>query len=100
MDAYRLALGVLGVWRVTHLLNAEDGPANVLVRARQRIGSGLVGQMLDCFHCLSLWVAVPFALCLCETWGVRIGCWLALSGGAILLERLTTQPPPAAYRED
>jgi hypothetical protein len=100
MGVYWLALGILGVWRVTILLNAEDGPADLLARLRRFVGPGPAGRLLDCFHCLSLWVAIPFALGICQGWGERIVFWLALSGGAIVLERLTTHPPVADYRED
>jgi len=102
MRFYWLALGILGVWRVTHLLNAEDGPANVLVRLRRSAGSGLWGSLLDCFYCLSVWIAAPFAFLLGESWRERLLLWPALSAAAILLERLTAkaEPPPAAYFED
>ena len=30
MRFYRFLLGLLSVWRITHLLNAEDGPFEVL----------------------------------------------------------------------
>ena len=82
-----LVIGVLGVWRVTHLLWGEDGPFDVLVRIRRLFGNGVFGQMLDCFYCLSLWVAMPFAWVLATTWRERALLWLAFSGGASLLER-------------
>ena len=103
MRFYWLVLGILGVWRVTHLLNAEDGPADVLVRLRRLAGSGVWGSLLDCFYCLSVWIAAPFAYFLGESWSERLLLWPALSGAAILLERLTAKsepPPPASFFED
>ena len=103
MRFYWLVLGILGVWRVTHLLNAEDGSANVLVRLRRLAGSGVWGSLLDCFYCLSVWIAAPFAYFLGESWSGRLLLWPALSGAAILLERLTAKsepPPPASFFED
>jgi len=103
MRFYWLTLGILGVWRVTHLLNAEDGPADLLVRLRRLAGSGVWGSLLDCFYCLSVWIAVPFAFLLGESWRDRLLLWPAMSAGAILLERIgsRTQPAPtAAYLED
>ena len=100
MRFYWMTLGLLGVWRVTHLLNAEDGPANLLVRFRRWVGSGLLGSLLDCFLCLSLWIAVPFAFVIGEGWKERILLWLAFSGGAILLQRLYAAPPAVDYYED
>jgi hypothetical protein len=86
---YVLLLGILVVWRITHLLQAEDGPWEVVVRLRARAGAGWLGQLMDCFYCLSLWVALPFALLLGATAGERVLLWPALSAGAILLERAT-----------
>ena len=101
--SFALILGVLSVWRVTHLFNAEDGPGRVLVRFRSALGSGFWGQLADCFYCLSLWVAAPFALWLADDWRYRILFWLSFSGGACLCERLTqrrNEGLPAIYSED
>jgi hypothetical protein len=87
-------LGLLAVWRVTHLLLAEDGPWDLSVRLRRAAGPGFWGKLLDCFQCLSLWVAAPAALVLARGWRDRPLLWLALSGGAILLERATGRPDP------
>ncbi|MBC8076903.1 MAG: DUF1360 domain-containing protein [Chloroflexales bacterium] len=98
MSLVTVVLGVLAVWRLTHLLGAEDGPWHVLARVRRAAGSGFWGQLLDCFYCLSLWVALPVALLLATGWREGIALWLGLSGGAILIERATT--PPATFIED
>ncbi len=95
---YWLSLGILGVWRITHLLNAEDGPGGLLAKFRQLAGPGFWGELLDCFYCLSMWVSVPFAFLLGGGWGERVLLWPALSGGAILLNRLTA--PAMQYSED
>jgi hypothetical protein len=98
-----LLAGILAVWRVTHLLHAEDGPGQAVVQLRRRAGDGFWGEVLDCFYCLSVWVALPVALLLGGSWRERILLTAALSGGAILAERLTAPPkemPMAAYEED
>ena len=103
MRFYWLILGILGVWRVTHLLNAEDGPWNLLVRLRRSLGSGFVGELLDCFYCLSIWIAIPFSWVIGQSWKERLFLWPALSGAAILLQRATTKSeavPPAVYLEE
>jgi hypothetical protein len=103
MTFYWLTLGILCVWRVTHLLNAEDGPWALLARLRRCLGNRVLGGLLDCFYCLSLWISVPFALLLGQGWRERLLLWPALSAGAILLERVTTRgqaAPPALYVED
>jgi hypothetical protein len=90
-NLYRLLLGVLCVWRITHLFQAEDGPWDVIVRIRRAAGDGFLGRLLDCFYCLSLWASLPMAWAIGQTAKERILMWLAFSGGAILLERSTTK---------
>jgi len=100
---YWLVIGILVVWRITHLFYGEDAPWDILVRLRRAAGQGFWGSLLDCFYCLSLWIAVPFAYWLGDGWKQRLLLWPALSAGAILLERLTkgepTQPS-VFYTED
>lgn len=97
---YRLVLGVMVTWRVTHLFHAEDGPWRMLARFRIAVSrSEMLRQLFDCFYCLSMWVAVPFAYLLGESWTERLLLVPALSAGAILLERVT-QPPVPHYVED
>jgi hypothetical protein len=83
----RLVLAIFATWRITNLLSNEDGPGDIIAHFRARLGTGLGGKLMDCFQCLSLWVAAPMAffvsnspLNLCLT-------WLALSGAACLLNR-------------
>ena len=97
----RLTLAVLATWRVTHLLASEDGPADIIVRFRLLLGQSLAGKLMDCFNCLSLWIAAPAALFVTRKPLDWLMTWIALSGDACLLERLvkdqvaismTTQP--------
>ena len=81
-------LAVLATWRVTHLLASEDGPADIIVRFRALVGRSLVGELMDCFNCLSLWIAAPAALFVSRRPWEWFVCWLAISGGACLLERI------------
>jgi Protein of unknown function (DUF1360) len=94
----RFALASLATWRLTHLLAEEDGPGGAVVRLRARLGTGQLGQLMDCFYCLSVWVAAPFSLTVARRRRDAPLVWLALSGAACLLERATSdaQPPPAA----
>jgi hypothetical protein len=82
-----LAAGILATWRVTHLIVAEDGPWDIVARLRRRAGAGVLGQLMDCFYCASLWVAIPIAIWIVDAWPARVVTWLALSGGAALIER-------------
>ena len=104
-EVYRLLIAVLCTWRLTHVLQAEDGPWDISIRIRRAAGDGLFGQLLDCFYCLSLWIALPVAWAIHRGFVELLLLWLALSGGAILLERATAPPdegavPPAEFTED
>ncbi len=99
MRFYWLVIGILGVWRITHLCVAEDGPWDCMVRLRGAVRPGFWRKLLNCFYCLSLWVAAPFAAWLGEDWVERLLLWPALSAGAILLDR-ATGTEPAVYREE
>jgi hypothetical protein len=87
-------VGALATWRATHFLHAEDGPWNLVVRLRAAAGSGFVGAAMDCFYCLSLWLALPIALLIGSRVGECLLLWPALSAAAILLERATPDLPP------
>lgn len=85
-------LAALATWRVTHLLALEDGPWDIVVRVRMKLGNGFLGKLMDCFYCLSLWVAAPAALWITRRPSQWPLVWLALSGAACLLERATEKP--------
>ena len=88
-DWFRFAVAVLATWRVAHLVAREDGPFDVIVRVRARVGTGPVGQLMDCPYCLSLWIAAPFTFAIGRGAAAWIAGWLSISGGACLIERLT-----------
>jgi hypothetical protein len=100
MKFYWLALGVLAVWRITHLLGSEDGPREIFVRLRRLAGVGFWGDLLDCFYCLSLWIALPFAWMIGESWKERLLLWPALSAMTILIERFSSPNEQAVYFEN
>jgi hypothetical protein len=107
MNTLKIVLAALAVWRVTHLVNAEDGPFRVFARLRRGMRRLRLGELVDCFFCLSLWMAAPFALWLGATWAERGLLWPALSAAAIFLNRLVEGPvyaqnasPAALYYEE
>jgi hypothetical protein len=82
-------------------LNVEEGPFALAAQLRARAGEGFVGAALDCFYCLSLWLAAPLAAVIGADWPGRLLLWPALSGAACLLEQATTSTPlPAMIYED
>jgi hypothetical protein len=88
----RFFLAALATWRLCHLLAREDGPGDVVVRLRQRLGRSVFGQLVDCFGCLSIWVAIPLAFFVADGPLDLVLTWLALSGAAFLLERWSPEP--------
>ncbi len=99
-----VSIASLAVWRLTHMLWGEDGPWNCFVWLRKLAGSSFAGHILDCFNCLSIWIALPLACWMGTTWPARALAWMAISGAAILLERITSprspMAVPAVWRED
>lgn len=84
----KFVLAALATWRITHLLTNEDGPADLVVRLRARLGSNFAGKLMDCFYCLSFWVAVPLACVIGGNLVDLLLIWVALSGTACLLQRM------------
>lgn len=98
-------LFILAAWRLTHLLSKEDGPFDLIFLLRKKAGAGFFGNLLDCFYCLSLWIALPLGIWLGNNWMEKILCWWAISGAACLLEQATSVKKnigdkTPGYRED
>jgi Protein of unknown function (DUF1360) len=80
-------LALLATWRLSHLVTAEDGPGDALFHLRKYLADSFFGRLMDCFGCVSLWVAALFAFFVARGFALFV-VWLALSGGAMLIERL------------
>jgi len=112
----------LAVWRLTYMLVSEDGPFQVFLKIRESVitpiwhgypvvdgvkrppdyyePKNIVGEILSCFYCASVWVSLPVTLLLGlmiyflvlpdVTWAfISLGfVWLGSSTGAILIEEL------------
>lgn len=102
MNAFEFMLATLAVWRLTHLIAAEDGPFEMIAWMRKRAGQGFWGTMLDCFYCLSVWIALPFAIFMGGSRWHKLLLWPALSASAILLNRVIDRvaPDPPDYFEE
>jgi hypothetical protein len=82
---------VVVVWRITHLLSAEDGPFDLVFKCRKWLGNSFFGKLMDCFYCLSIWIGLLAALYAGETaMQVFLFCFY-YSGTSILLEKLTNK---------
>lgn len=92
-----LWLSILAVWRLTYMLQNDSLPFGILDKLRRLLFSGTgavwekpkneLGKMYGCFNCLSIWVALPFALLLADGWFVIL-LIVALSGGAMITNKV------------
>src|SRR5258708_3883868 len=95
MDVWmRFTLAAFAGWRIAHLLAKEDGPWDLIVRLRKAAGDGFLGGLMDCFQCVSLWVAAPLMFFVTQDVVQWFVAWLALSGAACLLESVVGDEPP------
>ena len=85
----------LAVWRFTHMLQNEQGPANIITKFRDFITKkdgdefedpdSLWTQGFLCFYCLSMWVAIPAAIFLSHNLIEFFGYWFGISAAAIFI---------------
>jgi len=93
----------LATWRLSSLVVRERGLFGVFTRLRAAFGIGHdedskpntwpdapIADLLSCVWCLSVWVGAGLSLAylLSPSWTVGLSLPLALSAGAILLERV------------
>lgn len=92
-------LFVLAIWRLSKLLMTDDGPFDIIARARTRLGVYEYKEygervnfwrgLLSCIYCTSLWVSAFFVLALMLAnipLDYPIARIFAYSGGAVLVE--------------
>jgi hypothetical protein len=89
---FAFILALIATWRLSHLLASEDGPGDVVFHLRKYLATSFFGRLMDCFGCVSLWVAAPLAFFVTLRPVELSVVWLALSGGAMLLEGLRPEP--------
>jgi hypothetical protein len=82
---------VIVVWRLTHLICAEDGPFDLIIKLRKLLGNSFFGKLMDCFYCLSIWIGLLCALYEGENVWEIIILTLYYSGASLLLEKLTNK---------
>jgi len=94
---FRFVVAALATWRLAFLLAREDGPWRLFARLRSGVGGTFPGQLLQCVKCVSLWVAMPFALFVKGDWSELLVIWLALSGVTALIDEWMR--PPFEWQE-
>jgi hypothetical protein len=105
MSLELLIIAALAVYRLSYMLNAEAGPADIFGRLRARMGvkydqysnaysDHWLGQGMLCFYCLSVWIAFSvtvFVFIASTLDRATIALWVlfpfALSGLAIFLKK-------------
>lgn len=91
-DVWCFILCALAVWRLAHLLTRENGPWDLVSRARSALGIEQLSRTSTGFYFLSLLAALPPAFWMSTS---RMGFfmqWMALSAVACLLEKTTQMP--------
>ena len=91
MNAFQFLITVLAAWRITHLIQAEDGPWDIVFKLRRALGDGFWGKLMDCFYCASIWISLPFAIFYGGTIFNIFLYWMAISGGAIILQKISSK---------
>ncbi len=86
-------LALLGVYRLSHMIAMEDGPADMFATLRDRSGqANWIGRGLHCVLCVSFWLALGMVAWLIFTgllsWQHWPVTWLGLAGGCLVLHRL------------
>ena len=83
LNFFDIVVASLGVWRLAHMLKHEAGPWDIFIRIREKVGDGMLGKLMDCVLCSSVWLAIIFFIP-----GTKIlVIVLAISAMAIFLER-------------
>ncbi len=82
---------IVVVWRLTHLISAEDGPFDLIIKLRKLFGNSFFGKLMDCFYCLSIWIGFACACYAGNNLKEIIILTLYYSGTSILLEKLTNK---------
>jgi hypothetical protein len=82
---------VIVVWRLTHLISAEDGPFDLIIKLRKAAGQSFFGKLMDCFYCLSIWIGLAAAFLASRNAKEIIILCFYYSGASILLEKLTNK---------
>lgn len=89
MDLLTFIVMTLAVWRLTKIVNEEEGPFEIFKYIRASFPTdgkrGWIGRGIYCFWCVSFWFGLAIGLAYSPVpFGVIIG--LALSALAILFD--------------
>jgi hypothetical protein len=87
MQPLTFALASLAVYRLSRMITDEEGPFTVFTRLRGLApNTTWVGRGLECIMCISVWIALPFALWI-DYQGDWVLTWLALSAVTVIIRK-------------
>ncbi len=104
MNLQNLTILGLGIWRISSLFVQEDGPFDVFIRFRERLGfhedlsldavippDTFWGGLFSCVWCLSLWISaiIGVAWIFYPAIVLNVMVVFALSTMAIIVNRVT-----------
>ena len=108
-DMFVFALAVLACYRLAILIASDDGPGDVLLRLRARLGAydygddgrpeTSAGRLVSCEYCVGVWIAAALALLLFPIGLMSFVYWLSIAGGQAFLWSVTdagTSQPDSA----
>ena len=89
-------LACFAVFRLAELIAVDDGPGDVLLTMRAKLGAydldddgrpaTSIGRGIICPWCIGIWLALPAAFFVAP-WGYDVFLWwLAIAGGAAFLQ--------------
>ncbi len=82
-------ISVLACWRLVYLITEEHGPYNILLRMRVWAHKRDIDWInVDCAYCMSVWLAVPFAIYLAKDFWQFLIYWFAIAGGTVFFQLL------------
>lgn len=97
-DWLRFVLACFVCFRLAELVTVDDGPGNVLLLMRAKLGAydrgedgqpeTSLGRAMICPWCVGIWIAAGLAVILFPVGSMIVLWWLAIAGGQALLQRL------------
>ena len=80
-------LASLAVYRLSRMITDEEGPFEVFTKVRGLAPTTTwIGRGLECILCVSVWIALPFALWI-DWSGDWVLTWLALSAITVVIRK-------------
>ncbi len=96
-DWFWLAVNILVAWRVSRMICYDSGPFALIVALRRLLYRLGLGTLIECYHCLALWVALIQVLLLYQLAIESLVIWIAVAAGASIVESWLY---PAVARRD